>query len=150
MISVFDEDGVLNYGDNIVIIRNPSIVNNLYRENSTIEDYSRNLCLYAQVMDIYIEFFAKYWYKDNTAKTNQMMVQELERVGILGPNRIWPGLTAEEHNPLGEYVLTLDFPIKDSEMKSFFKRVCCGDLEFLCRYPKNGTCAWELLKGTTD
>ena len=44
-------------------------------------------------------------------------------------------------------MLSLDLPIKDSDMKEFFNRVRSGDLEFLCRYPYNGTDAFELLKG---
>jgi hypothetical protein len=104
-------------------------------------------------MGIYVDFFTEYWCKDNVDKTNEMMTKELERVGIVGTNgkigitTIWTGLTAEEHNALGEYVLALDFPPKNSEMSEFFKRVMIGDLEFLCRYPQNGTSAKELLKG---
>ena len=93
-------------------------------------------------MKIYVDFFTDYWYKDNVAKTNEKMIERLEEVGITG----WSGLTPEENNPLGEYVLSLDLPIKDSEMKEFFNRVIRGDLEFLCRYPYNGTGAWELTR----
>ena len=93
-------------------------------------------------MKIYVDFFTEYWHKDNVDKTNEMMTDELERAGVVGTNegitRIWTGLTAEEHNSLGEYVLTLDFPPKNSEMNEFFRRVMTGDLEFLCRYPQNG------------
>ncbi len=150
MVGIFDIDGQINYGDNVVIIREPALKNNPYREGATIDAYSRNLNVYVQIMNIYVDFFSDHWYKGNVDKTNESMTKALEEVGILGPNRIWTGLTAEEHNTLGEYVLTLDFPIKDSEMKAFFKRVRCGDLEFLCRYPKNDTNAHELLKGIID
>lgn len=149
LISILaDIDDQLNYGDNI-IGRIKTLSDNPYREGSSVEDYLHNLNIYAQVMKIYVCFFSDYWYKDDVDKTNEMMSKELERVGLYGPNtyRIWSGLTAEENNSLGEYVLSLDLPIKDSDMKEFFSRVRSGDLEFLCRYPYNGTDAFELLKG---
>ena len=141
-------DDQLNFDDNKVT-RMEKLSDNPYREGSSIEDYLHNLNIYAQIMKIYVDFFTEYWYKDNVEKTNKMMNKELERVGIFGPNtfRIWSGLTAEENNPLGEYVLALDLPVKRSDMETFFERVRCGDLEFLCRYPYNGTDAFELLKG---
>lgn len=141
-------DDQLNFGDNYVT-RMEKLFDNPYREGLSIEDYLHNLNIYAQIMKIYVDFFTEYWYKDNVEKTNKMMNKELERVGIFGPNtfRIWSGLTAEENNPLGEYVLALDLPVKRSDMETFFERVRCGDLEFLCRYPYNGTDAFELLKG---
>ena len=141
-------DDQLNFGDNYVT-RMEKLSDNPYREGLSIEDYLHNLNIYAQVMKIYVCFFSDYWYKDDVDKTNEMMSIELERVGLYRPNtyRIWSALTAEENNPLGEYVLSLDLPIKDSDMKEFFNRVRSGDLEFLCRYPYNGTDAFELLKG---
>lgn len=142
LISILaDIDDQLNYGDNI-IGRIKTLSDNPYREGSSVEDYLHNLNIYAQVMKIYVDFFTDYWYKDNVAKTNEKMIERLEEVGITG----WSGLTPEENNPLGEYVLSLDLPIKDSEMKEFFNRVIRGDLEFLCRYPYNGTGAWELTR----
>ena len=149
LISILaDIDDQLNHGDNI-IGRIKTLSDNPYREGSSVEDYLHNLNIYAQVMKIYVCFFSDYWYKDDVDKTNEMMSNELERVGLYGPNtyRIWSGLTAEENNSLGEYVLSLDLPIKDSDMKNFFNRVRSGDLAFLCRYPYNGTDAFELLKG---
>ena len=149
LISILaDIDDQLNHGDNI-LRRIKTSSDNPYREGSSVEDYLHNLNIYAQVMKIYVCFFSDYWYKDDVDKTNEMMSKELERVGLYGPStyRIWSGLTAEENNSLGEYVLSLDLPIKDSDMKEFFNRVRGGDLEFLCRYPYNGTDAFELLKG---
>ena len=149
LISILaDIDDQLNHGDNI-IGRIKTLSDNPYREGSSVEDYLHNLNIYAQVMKIYVCFFSDYWYKDDVDKTNEMMSKELERVGLYGPNTymIWSGLTSEENNSLGEYVLSLDLPIKDSDMKNFFNRVRSGDLAFLCRYPYNGTDAFELLKG---
>lgn len=153
VMSILDDiDTIMDRGDNVAI-RWSALKDNSYREDSSIEEYSGRLSIYLQVMGIYVDFFTEYWCKDNVDKTNEMMTKELERVGIVGTNgnigitRIWTGLTAEEHNALGEYVLALDFPPKNSEMSEFFKRVMIGDLEFLCRYPKNGTNAMELLKG---
>ena len=90
----------------------------------------------------YAEFFQDYWYKDNVDRTNQKMIEELERVGIRG----WSGLSEEENNPLGEYVLSLDSPVSTTTMKEFFKRVMMGDLEFRCRYPIGDTSALELIR----
>lgn len=144
-----DVERIMNRGDNVAV-RRAALENNSYREYSTIEEYSSRLSIYLQVMRIYVDFFTEYWHKDNVDKTNEMMTDELERAGVVGTNvgitRIWTGLTAEEHNSLGEYVLTLDFPPKNSEMNEFFRRVMTGDLEFLCRYPQNGPNAKELLK----
>lgn len=148
MVSILgDIDVQCNNLDNVVF-RKTVLSNNSYREGSSVENYFHNLTIYIQVMKIYVDFFTDYWYKDNVEKTNEMMTKELERVGLYGPNtfRIWSGLTPEKNNPLGEYVLSLDLPIKDSEMKEFFNRVICGDLEFLCRYPHNDTNAWELTR----
>ena len=142
LISILaDIDDQLNYGDNI-IGRIKTSSNNPYREGSSVEDYFHNLTIYVQVMKIYVDFFTDYWYKDNVAKTNEKMIERLEEVGITG----WSGLTEKDNNPLGEYVLSLDLPIKDSEMKEFFNRVIRGDLKFLCRYPHNDTNAWELTR----
>jgi hypothetical protein len=135
-------DDQLNFGDNYVT-RMEKLSDNPYREGSSVEDYLHNLNIYAQIMKIYVDFFTEYWYEDNVEKTNEMMKERLKKAGIIG----WSGLTAEENNSLGKYVLSLDLPIKDSDMKEFFNRVRSGDLEFLCRYPYNGTDAFELLKG---
>ena len=136
-------DDQLNFGDNYVT-RMETLSDNPYREGLSIEDYLHNLNIYAQIMKIYVDFFTEYWYEDNVEKTNEKMKERLKKAGIIG----WSGLTAEENNPLGEYVLALDLPVKRSDMETFFERVRCGDLEFLCRYCKTeyATCAWDLLK----
>lgn len=136
-------DDQLNFGDNYVT-RMEKLSDNPYREGLSIEDYLHNLNIYAQIMKIYVDFFTEYWYEDNVEKTNEKMKERLKKAGIIG----WSGLTAEENNPLGEYVLSLDLPVKRSDMETFFERVRCGDLEFLCRYCKTeyATCAWDLLK----
>lgn len=135
-------DDQLNFGDNYVT-KMEKLSDNPYREGLSIEDYLHNLNIYAQIMKIYVDFFTEYWYEDNVEKTNEKMKERLKKAGIIG----WSGLTAEENNSLGEYVLSLDLPIKDSDMKNFFNRVRSGDLAFLCRYPYNDTDAFELLKG---
>ena len=136
-------DDQLNFGDNKVT-RMEKLSDNPYREGLSIEDYLHNLNIYAQIIKIYVDFFTEYWYEDNVEKTNEKMKERLKKAGIIG----WSGLTAEENNPLGEYVLSLDLPVKRSDMETFFERVRCGDLEFLCRYCKTeyATCAWDLLK----
>ena len=136
-------DDQLNFGDNYVT-RMEKLSDNPYREGLSIEDYLHNLNIYAQIMKIYVDFFTEYWYEDNVEKTNEMMKERLEKAGIIG----WSGLTAEENNSLGKYVLSLDLPVKRSDMDAFFDRVRRGDLEFLCRYCKTeyATCAWDLLK----
>lgn len=136
-------DDQLNFGDNYVT-KMEKLSDNPYREGLSIEDYLHNLNIYAQIMKIYVDFFTEYWYEDNVEKTNEMMKERLKKAGIIG----WSGLTAEENNPLGEYVLALDLPVKRSDMETFFERVRCGDLEFLCRYCKTeyATCAWDMLK----
>ena len=136
-------DDQLNFGDNYVT-RMEKLSDNPYREGLSIEDYLHNLNIYAQTMKIYVDFFTEYWYEDNVEKTNEKMKERLKKAGIIG----WSGLTAEENNPLGKYVLALDLPVKRSDMETFFERVRCGDLEFLCRYCKTeyATCAWDLLK----
>lgn len=142
MVSILgDIDVQCNNLDNVVF-RKTVLSNNSYREGSLVENYFHNLTIYIQVMKIYVDFFTDYWYKDNVAKTNEKMIERLEEVGITG----WSGLTPEENNSLGEYVLSLDLPVKDSDMKEFFDRVIRGDLEFLCRYPHNDTSAWELTR----
>ena len=136
-------DDQLNFGDNYVT-RMEKLSDNPYREGSSIEDYLHNLNIYAQIMKIYVDFFTEYWYEDNVEKTNEKMKERLEKAGIIG----WSGLTAEENNSLGKYVLSLDLPVKRSDMDAFFDRVRRGDLEFLCRYCKTeyATSAWDLLK----
>ena len=144
LISILaDLDDQLNYGDN-KMTRMEKLSDNPYREGLSVEDYLHNLNIYAQIMKIYVDFFTEYWYEDNVEKTNEMMKERLKKAGIIG----WSGLTAEENNPLGEYVLALDLPVKRSDMETFFERVRCGDLEFLCRYCKTeyATCAWDMLK----
>lgn len=136
-------DDQLNFDDNKVT-RMEKLSDNPYREGSSIEDYLHNLNIYAQIMKIYVDFFTEYWYEDNVEKTNEKMKERLKKAGIIG----WSGLTAEENNSLGKYVLSLDLPVKRSDMEMFFERVRRGDLEFLCRYCKTeyATCACDLLK----
>lgn len=136
-------DDQLNFGDNYVT-KMEKLSDNPYREGLSIEDYLHNLNIYAQIMKIYVDFFTEYWYEDNVEKTNEKMKERLEKAGIIG----WSGLTAEENNSLGKYVLALDLPVKRSDMEAFFDRVRRGDLEYLCRYCKTeyATCAWDLLK----
>jgi hypothetical protein len=136
-----DVDDLMNNGDNVVI-RMSALQDNPYRENLSIEEYIQYLGVYTKVALSYAEFFQDYWYKDDVAKTNQKMIEELERVGIKG----WSGMTEEENNPLGEYVLSLDSPVSTTTMKEFFKRVVMGDLEFRCRYPIGDTSAHDLVQ----
>ena len=137
-----DEDDLINNGHNM-IFRMSAIQNNPYRENLSIEEYLTYLDVYTKVALSYAEFFEDYWYKDNVDMTNQKMIKELLRVGISG----WSGLSAEENNPLGEYVLSLDCPATITAIKEFFKRVIMGDLEFRCRYPIGETSALDLIRG---
>ena len=137
-----DEDVLINTGRN-TIIRTSAIQNNPYRENLSIEEYLRYLDVYTTVALSYAEFFEDYWYKDNVDKTNQKMNEALLRVGL----RPFSGLSAEENNPLGEYVLSLDCPATITAIKEFFKRVIMGDLEFRCRYPIGETSALDLIRG---
>ena len=136
-----DIEDQMNNGDNIVI-RMSALQDNPYRENLSIEDYIKYLDVYTKVALSYAEFFQDYWYKDNVDRTNQKMIEELERVGIRG----WSGLSEEENNPLGEYVISLDSPVTTTTMKEFFKRVMMGDLEFRCRYPIGDTSALDLVR----
>lgn len=136
-----DVDDSMNNSDNM-LIRMSAIQDNPYRENLSIEDYIQYLDVYTKVALSYAEFFQDYWYKDDVAKTNQKMIEELERVGIKG----WSGMTEEENNPLGEYVLSLDCPATATAMREFFKRVMMGDLEFRCRYPIGDTSARDLVR----
>ena len=136
-----DIEDQMNNGDNVVI-RMSALQDNPYRENLSIEDYIKYLDVYTKVALSYAEFFQDYWYKDNVDMTNQKMIEELERVGIRG----WSGLSEEENNPLGEYVLSLDSPVSTTTMKEFFKRVVMGDLEFRCRYPIGDTSALDLVR----
>ena len=136
-----DIEDQMNNGDNVVI-RMSALQDNPYRANLSIEDYLTYLDVYTKVALSYAEFFQDYWYKDNVDRTNQKMIEELERVGIRG----WSGLSEEENNPLGEYVLSLDSPVSTTTMKEFFKRVMMGDLEFRCRYPIGDTSALDLVR----
>ena len=124
--------------------RENAIANNPYREDMDADTYSRYLDVYAKVATFYADFFAWYWYKDNVEKTNEKMIEAMGKVGL---NK-WSGLTEAENNPLGEYVLSLDYPAKVPEIQEFFKRVMAGDLEFLCKYPFDGTNAYDLIKST--
>ena len=132
----------LNFGDN-VLYRENAIANNPYREDMDADTYSRYLDVYAKVATFYADFFAWYWYKDNVEKTNEKMIAEMSKVGLNN----WSGLTEAENNPLGEYVLSLDYPAKISDIKDFFKRVMTSDLEFLCRYPIDDTDSLDLIRG---
>ena len=106
-----DVDDLMNNGDNMVI-RMSAIQDNPYRENLSIEEYIQYLGVYTKVALSYAEFFQDYWYKDDVAKTNQKMIEELERVGIKG----WSGMTEEEKahilgvqaNLWTEYIATPD------------------------------------------
>jgi hypothetical protein len=133
----------LNFGDNI-LYRDNAIANNPYREDMDADTYSRYLDVYAKVATFYADFFVWYWYKDNVEKTNEKMIEAMGKVGLNN----WSGLTEAENNPLGEYVLSLDYPAKVPEIQEFFKRIMAGDLEFLCKYPFDGTNAYDLIKST--
>jgi hypothetical protein len=136
-----DIEDTLNNGDNSVF-RMSAIQDNSYRENLPIEDYIKYLDVYTKVALSYAAFFQDYWYKDNVAKTNQKMIEELKRVGITG----WSGLSKAENNPLGEYVLSLDCPVTATAMKEFFMRVMTGDLNFRADYPIGDTTALKLVR----
>lgn len=125
------------------IFRSAVLANNPYLENQDIDKYAKLLSVYEKVSVSYAEFFIKYWRKDDVSKTNELMIGELERVSIITG---WEGLLEAENNPLGEYVLSLDFPAKYSDIKAFFKRVMSGDLEFRSRYPIGDSDAFALIK----
>ena len=123
--------------------RENAIANNSYREDMDADTYSRYLDVYAKVATFYADFFAWYWYKDNVEKTNEKMIEAMGKVGLNN----WSGLTEAENNPLGEFVLSLDYPAKVSDIEDFFKRAMMGDLEFLCRYPIDDTHSRDLIMG---
>lgn len=127
--------------------RKATLISNPYREDLSIDIYARYLDIYRRVMNSYADFFCSNWYKDDVKKTNEVMAQELEEAGVSSG---WTGLTEEENNPLGWYVITLDFPVTSSQMREFFKRVMTGDLEFLCRYPIQETNAKNLIRENID
>ena len=140
-MSILDDENVV-----IQRISNSSmskiyIPNEQRGELSPIE-YAKWVNVYARVMTSYVKFFVKYWNENDVNETNKLMIEELERVGIHG----WTGLTAEENNPIGHYVLSLDCPTSAADMKEFFKKVVKGDLEFRCRYPIDDTNAFQLIK----
>lgn len=136
----------MNGGDN-AMRRKATLISNPYREDLSIDIYARYLDIYCRVMNSYADFFCSNWYKDDVKKTNEVMAQELEEAGVSSG---WTGLTEEENNPLGWYVITLDFPVTSSQMREFFKRVMTGDLEFLCRYPIQETNAKNLIRENID
>lgn len=135
-MGIFDE----HESDNEVK-RHIAVRENSYREGLSIEEYARYTSVYATVVESYVKFFERFWHEDDVESTNADMIKELARVGITG----WSGLTAEENNPLGEYILSLDCPATATQMKEFFKRVTMGDLEFHCRYPIGNTDALTLI-----
>ena len=134
-------EDVLNFGDNYLYRKN-ALENSFFREDLDIETYSNYLEVYAKVATFYINFFTRYWYRANSCMTTERIIAEMNKAGING----WQGVTAAENNPLGEYVLTLDYPAKTTDIKEFFERVINGDLEFLCRYPIDNTNSFELIK----
>ena len=142
METVLAKDEDINHYQN-ANYRENAIANNPYREDMDADTYSRYLDVYAKVATFYADFFAWYWYKDNVEKTNEKMIEAMGKVGL---NK-WSGLTEAENNPLGEYVLSLDYPAKISDIKDFFKRVMMGDLEFLYRYPIDDTDSFDLIRG---
>ena len=141
----FDEEANLNEIDNRVM-RKSALNNNPYRGNLSITEYAKYLNVYALVAESYADFFIKYWYKDDAKMTNEKMTEELIAKQVITQGFIWTGLTEEENNSLGEYVLSLDCPATVDEMKTFFRRVMIGDLEFRCRYPMNDATAWQLIR----
>jgi hypothetical protein len=147
MTSIFDDSEVNRDGGDNAMRREATLISNSYREDLSIDIYARYLDIYRRVMNSYADFFCSNWYKDDVKKTNEAMIQELEEVGVSSG---WTGLTEEENNPLGWYVITLDFPITSSQMREFFKRVMIGDLEFLCRYPIQETNAKNLIRENID
>ena len=135
-----DEDVVIQRTHNHVTSR-INLPNAQRGELKPIE-YAKMVDVYAHVITSYVDFFIKYWMKDDVCQTNKLMTEELERVGLYG----WKGLTEAECNPLGEYVMSLDCPATLEEMKIFFKRVIMGDLEFRNRYPIESTNAFDMIK----
>ena len=140
-MSILDDEDVVIQGLSNSSMSKIYIPNEQRGELSPIV-YAEWANVYAHVMTSYVKFFIKCWNKNDVNETNKLMNEELERVGIHG----WIGLTAEENNPLGKYVLSLDCPVSAADMREFFKRVVKGDLEFRCRYPINDTNALELIK----
>lgn len=109
------------------------------REEHSIEEYATHLEAYRKISLSYVDFFKRYWFKDNVNETNRSMREQLSNNG-------WSGLTEEENNPLGEYVLHLDFPASWSDMQELFQRIESGDLEFRCRYPIGDTNALDIIR----
>ena len=117
------------------------------REGHAIEEYATHLDAYRKISASYVNFFKLHWVKNNVAETNRLMTEELANKGLVNQFRQWAGLTEEENNPLGEYVLHLDYPVSWSDMQTFFKRVQSGDLAFRCLYPiDDNTNALDIIK----
>lgn len=135
-----DEDIVIQRTHNHVTSR-INLPNAQRGELKPIE-YAKMVDVYVRVVTSYVDFFIKYWIKDDVHQTNKLMTEELERVGLYG----WTGLIEAECNPLGEYVMSLDCPASVSEIKAFLTRVVKGDLEFRCRYPIGCSNALNMIK----
>jgi len=147
MTSILDDPEVIMNGGDNAMRREATLISNPYREDLSIDIYARYIDIYRRVMNSYADFFCSNWYKDDVKKTNEAMAQELEEAGVSSG---WTGLTEGENNPLGWYVITLDFPVTSSQMREFFRRVMTGDLEFLCRYPIQETNAQQLIRENID
>lgn len=143
-MSILDnEDTLLNNANNCAKY-SPLRANK--RSGLSAKDYKRIVDVYYAISESYIHFFEENWFEDNIEETNCRVLKDLQK--NMSPTFSGDCFDSKEQaKDVAEYVLTLPFPAELDTMKTFFKEVTSGRLEFLCRYPIEDSTCINLIKG---
>ena len=124
------------------IQRNKLLANqakNPLHPNKSDDEYEELRQVYYPVKECIQKFFIEFCSEDYVT-ANEKVLKELIRAGVFGPNTTGHIFGSDaEYKLMQNYVLSLAYPTDYDQMQSFIEEVGKGKLEFMCRYPLDGS-----------
>lgn len=107
--------------------------------NRSDDEYEELRRIYYPIKECIQKFFIKFCSEDYVT-ANEKVLKELIRAGVFGPNITGHIFGSDaEYKLMQNYVLSLAYPTDYDQMQSFIEEVGKGRLEFMCRYPLDGS-----------
>ena len=128
--------------DRLTIQRNRLLANqamNPLHPNKSDDEYEELRQVYYPVKECIQKFFIEF-YSEDYVTANEKVLKELIRAGVFGPNTTGHIFGSDaEYKLMQNYVFSLAYPTDYDQMQSFIEEVGKGKLEFMCRYPLDGS-----------
>lgn len=107
--------------------------------NKSDDEYEELRQVYYPVKECIQKFFIDFCSEDYVT-ANENVLKELIRTGVFGPNTTGHIFGSDVgYKLMRNYVFSLAYPTDYDQMQSFIEEVRRGQLEFMCRYPLDGS-----------